>query len=164
MKSERGQWKAQSTLFLKKLHFVWDQGLNSNSRKKITESSGASILWQHTALSNSPSGYNSRVKVHWDSLRHPAENTLSHPVCQVVCPHVQFLQITPEMQFLNTNLLTCMEIAQACCNYNTYIALLDSGPHSDPLQPCLQTCNKDPCVFILQLAPRWSLGVPATWV
>jgi hypothetical protein len=31
--------KAQPTPFLKKLHFVGDQGLNSNSKKEITESS-----------------------------------------------------------------------------------------------------------------------------
>jgi hypothetical protein len=88
--------KAQPIPFLKKLHLVQDQGLNFNSRKKTRVLLSKPPM--ATPHSNSQSGYNSRVKVHIDNLRHPERtDNLAILLFRWFCPPVQFLQIMPEM-------------------------------------------------------------------
>lgn len=72
--------KAQPTLFLRvhKVHL---------SKHPMTTLSPP----DPPCLSNSQSGYNSRIKVHIDNLKHRTGNRyLGHSVCQVVLPFCLF--------------------------------------------------------------------------
>ena len=71
--------------------------------------------------------------------------------------------IAPLFSLLTFNLLTCMEIPQACYDHNKYTTSLDSGLSlltccdRDGESPYSLVPNKDPCVFTLEWAHWWTL-------